>query len=402
MEVEQRQDIKTDWKKNKLAFRLLGSNFVSFFGDQIYMVALPLIVLGLTGSPLQMGIVAALERTPVMLQPFAGVMADRMSRRRLLLICDGGRFLLMGSMGVLALSSLLEMYMIYIGALSVGVLTQLYQTAQFATLPRLVHKEHLDLFNSINTGMLQLSLMLAPGLGGMIISLWAPGIALMINSVSFLVGFLFMLSIPQSGRKNKVGGNVWREVLEGARFVFNEKPIFFTNVAMFFSIFGTTLFLTMMIVHVKLLSFTALEIGWFLSIGGVGAILGATSLNVIKPLVTARTLLFSAGVVGAISIMMFSFFESFWMLALMNAIGTAMAALKSPAIVTIRQRLTPDYLLGRVQATSRWMTWILMPVAALVSGILAESIGTGTTILIGGSIACLASFIYLHPSLSKV
>lgn len=402
MEAEQRQQMKTDWKQNGQAFRMLGSNFVSFFGDQIYMVALPLIVLGLTGSPLQMGIVAALERTPVMLQPFAGVMADRMSRKRLLLICDGGRFLLMGAMGTLALSNMLEMYMIYFSALGIGVLTQLYQTAQFATLPRLVHKEHLDLFNSINTGMLQLSLMLAPGLGGIIISVWAPGVALIINSVTFLVGFLFMLSIPQRTTVNKGRVSVWKEVFEGARFVFNEKPIFFTNVAMFFSVFGTTLFLTMMIVHVKLLSFTAIEIGWFLSIGGIGAILGAASLNVIKPLVSARTLLFSAGVVGALSIVMFSFFESFWMLALMNAIGTAMAAMKSPAIVTIRQRLTPDRLMGRVQATSRWMTWILMPVAALVSGILAESIGTGTTILIGGSIACLASFVYLHPSLSEV
>lgn len=402
MEAEQRQHMKTDWKQNGQAFRLLGSNFVSFFGDQIYMVALPLIVLGLTGSPLQMGIVAALERTPVMLQPFAGVMADRMSRKRLLLICDGGRFLLMGTMGILALSNMLEMYMIYLGALGIGVLTQLYQTAQFATLPWLVHKEHLDLFNSINTGMLQLSLMLAPGLGGIIISVWAPGVALIINSITFLVGFLFMLSIPQRTTVNKGRVSVWKEVFEGARFVFNEKPIFFTNVAMFFSVFGTTLFLTMMIVHVKLLSFTAIEIGWFLSIGGIGAILGAASLNVIKPLVSARTLLFSGGVVGALSIVMFSFFESFWMLALMNAIGTAMAAMKSPAIVTIRQRLTPDRLMGRVQATSRWMTWILMPVAALVSGILAESIGTGTTILIGGSIAFLASFVYLHPSLSEV
>lgn len=79
--------------------------------------------------------------------------------------------------------------------------------------------------------------------------------------------------------------------------------------------------------------------------------------------------------------------------------GTVAASMMNPCIVTIRQTLTPDYLLGRVQATSRFMTWILMPVAALLAGVMAYQVGTDTTILIGGSISTIASFIYLHPSL---
>ncbi|MFC7063829.1 hypothetical protein ACFQIC_18690 [Halobacillus seohaensis] len=83
----------------------------------------------------------------------------------------------------------------------------------------------------------------------------------------------------------------------------------------------------------------------------------------------------------------------------MNAIGAVSAAIMSPCIVTIRQNLSPDHLLGRVQATSRFMTWILMPVSALVAGVVAEQFGTTLTLLVGGVIATMASFIYLHPSL---
>ncbi|WP_181778011.1 hypothetical protein [Rossellomorea aquimaris] len=71
----------------------------------------------------------------------------------------------------------------------------------------------------------------------------------------------------------------------------------------------------------------------------------------------------------------------------------------SPCIITIRQTLTPDHLLGRVQATSRLMTWVFMPLAAFLAGILAEAIGTDLTIMLAGAISTLASLPYLHHSL---
>ncbi|WP_079479831.1 MFS transporter [Halobacillus salinus] len=400
--MEELQEYERSWIEERQGLRLIGSNFISFFGDQMYVIALPLIVLALTGSPLQMGIIAALERLPVLLQPLAGVLTDRMNRRTLLWSGDIGRFVLMGGLGVLAITDLLHMAFLYFGALLIGIMTQIYQTAQFATLPRVVHKNHLPLFNSMNTGMLQTAILLGPALAGLLISIWSPGVGLILNSLTFLIALILIRTIPQDAPPKNRESTVWEDVKEGAAFVLEKKPIFYTNLAMFFSIFGTTLFLTMMIVHVKLLAFSSIEIGWFVSIGGAGALLGALSVNAIKPKVSARVLLFSAGVTGAVSIILFSLYDSFWMLSLMNAIGAGMASMKSPAIVTIRQQLTPPRLHGRVQATSRWMTWLLMPVAALCSGLFAEWIGTEDTIMIGGIIALLASFIYLHPSLKSV
>jgi MFS family permease len=392
-----------EFKKNYPVIRFIGGNLVSFFGDQIYLIALPLIVLAITGSPLSMGIVVALERLPILIQPFTGVLADNFNRKKILMVCDLGRFLTIGTLGALYLTNNLLIWEIYAGAFIVGVFGQIYNTSQFASVPKLVQKKDLQLVNSINTGIFQTAVFIAPGLGGILISIFNPGIGLIINSLSFFVGFLVVLSLnlESNSQKEKINSSkVFADIKEGFNFVIHQKPILYTNLAMLFSVFGTTLFLTMLVIHLKsTVGLDAIRIGYLLSIGGVAAIGGAFITNVLKRYYSYRSILFIAGVMGGGSIIAFGVYDSFIWLAFMNALGTICAAIMSPCIVTIRQKLSPDHLLGRVQATSRFMTWISMPVSALVAGIIGEHLGTTPTLLIGGTIATLASFIYLHPSL---
>ncbi|MEC3883647.1 MFS transporter [Halobacillus sp. HZG1] len=395
---------KPAFKSNHQALRFIGGNLVSFFGDQIYLIAFPLMVLALTGSPLSMGIVAAIERVPVLLQPLAGVLADRLNRKRILLFCDFFRFLLLGSIGVLFLFEIITIYVLYAAAFVIGVLGQLYQTSQFASIPKLVREQDLDLVNAWNTGVFHTAVFLAPGLGGWIVTLYNPGVGMIINSFSFFIGFLVVWSLRvESERMQGEKRSFIHDVSEGFRFVIHQKPLLYTNIAMFFSVFGTTLFLTMLIVHLKAeIGFSAVSIGWLLSIGGLGAIGGALISPVLRSRVTYRTLLFGCGAVGGLSILLFSFYHTFVALALLNAVGTICASISSPCIVTLRQKLTPEYLLARVQATSRFMTWALMPLGALVAGIIGEYISTSMTIAVGGTVSIIASFIYLHPSLKNV
>lgn len=387
--------------KNYPVFRFIGGNLISFFGDQVYLIAIPLIVLAITGSPLSMGIVAALERLPIILQPLTGILSDRVSRKMLLLICDFGRGLTVGLIGILFILDKLEMWQLYSGALVIGFLSQVYNTSQFASVPNMVRRNDLHAVNSINTGIFNTAVLVAPGMGGLLISVYNPGYALLINSFSFFVAFFTVLSIPiriaytRKGKHTFIG-----DIKEGFHFVIKTKPIFFTNLAMLASVFGTTLFLTMMIFYLKdTIGLGTTQIGWLLSIGGIGAIFGALITNFLRKRFSYRRILFLASIAGGISIILFSFSHTYFPLILSNLMGTVAASMMNPCIITIRQTLTPDHLLGRVQATSRFMTWVLMPAAAFLAGVLANKIGTDTTILIGGSISTIASFIYLHPSL---
>ncbi|MFZ3580246.1 MFS transporter [Virgibacillus sp. DJP39] len=392
-----------EFKKNYPLFRFIGGNLISFFGDQIYMIALPLIVLAITGSPLSMGIVAALERLPILIQPFTGVLADNFNRKKILMVCDLGRFLTLGTLGALYIMNNLLIWKIYAAAFILGILTQVYNTSQFASVTRLVQKKDLQLVNSINTGIFQTAVFIAPGLGGILISIFNPGIGLIINSLSFFVGFLVIRSInvESNSQKAKMSSTkALADIKEGFTFVIQQKPILYTNSAMLFSVFGTTLFLTMLVIHLKsTVGLDAVRIGYLISIGGAAAIAGALLTNVLKRYYSYRSILFIAGVMGGGSIIAFGLHDSFIWLVFMNALGTICAAIMSPCIVTIRQKISPDYLLGRVQATSRFMTWISMPIAALVAGIIGENYGTTPTLLVGGTIAVLGSFLYLHPSL---
>ncbi|WP_231566568.1 MFS transporter [Pontibacillus marinus] len=203
-------------KRNYPVFRLMGSNLVSFFGDQIYLIAIPLIVLAITGSPLSMGIVAALERLPVLFQPIAGVLADRLNRRGVLLACDIARAILVGVLGILYLQDSLMIWELYIGAFIIGLITQLYNTSQFATIPQLVRKENLQIINSINSGFLNTAVFIAPGVGGLLISFYNPGYALMINSFSFLVAFLAIITISiDEPSKKEYNHSFLYEIREG-------------------------------------------------------------------------------------------------------------------------------------------------------------------------------------------
>ncbi|MCP3026960.1 MFS transporter [Halobacillus sp. A5] len=401
LEFDEARGSQPEWRRNYPAFRFISGNVISFFGDQIYLLAIPLIVLSLTNSPLAMGVVAFLERLPVLLQPWLGVLADRLSRKRLLLACDAGRAFIVGCTGVLFINGELMVWQLYGAAFFMGFLTQLYNTSQFAAIPYLVREQDLEKANALNTGFFQTAVFLGPGLGGVVVSLFHPGYALIINSISFIAAWCTVksLSFPRmdaSDRQKKV----WEDIKEGFQYVFDRKPILYTNAAMMLSIFGTTLFLTVMVFHLKAaIGLSAASIGLLLSIGGAAAISGALLTPVLKRKWNYQQILFTASAAGGLSIAGFSFTASFTGLAVMNAIGTFAASIQTPCIITIRQKLTPSRLLGRVQATSRLISWISMPAAALLAGFLSEWTSTGTAILTGGVITTVASLIYLHPSL---
>ncbi|MBU7316393.1 MFS transporter [Paenibacillus oleatilyticus] len=391
-----------EFKRNYPVFRFVGSSFISYCGDQIQLIAIPLLVLAITGSPVSMGIVTALERLPVLLQPLTGIWSDRLNRKTLLLLCDLGRGVITGLLGLLFIMDSLAMWHVYIGALAAGVLGQIYTTAQIASVPNLVRKSDLQTVNAVNSGFANLAVLAAPGLGGMVISLYNPGYAVLVNSATFFISFLTVLSLPirKTTAGSQTANGMYADLKEGFQFVVRTKPILFTNLAMLVSVFGTTLFLTMMVFHLKeTIQLPVGRIGWLLSAGGLGAVGGALVTAVLRKRFSYRAILFAASCLGGLSVIVFSQSQTYAMLLLSNAAGTIAASAMNPCIVTIRQTLTPDRLLGRVQATSRFMTWTLMPVAAFLAGVLAERLGTHGTILLGGLLSTAGSLLYLHPSL---
>jgi predicted MFS family arabinose efflux permease len=162
------------------------------------------------------------------------------------------------------------------------------------------------------------------------------------------------------------------------------------------------MFLTLLIFHLKeVLFFKPAEIGIILSLGGLMAIAGALVTNRMSRIFRFQTILMFAHLTGGLSIIGLAFSETFISVAITNAIGVLAACMINPCIRTIRQTHTPDHLLGRVQATSRWMTWLLLPVSAMLSGYLASSTSSTFTITIGGIVTAGTFLFYFLPSVRK-
>nr|WP_246625262.1 MFS transporter [Fictibacillus nanhaiensis] len=389
--------------------RLLGSKFISFLGDQIYLLALPLIVLQITGSAVAMGMIAAVERVPVFFQPLAGWIADTFNRKKLLYIADLSRGVLLLFLAVLYQANLLEFWHIATGALFMGWLTQLHNAAGFAFLPHLVQKERLHEANAWNEGLFQTAIVIGPALGGLLISLTAPGLGLLLNAISFFITFWIITKINiqptskvRSFNRNTFFQTFTLELKEGFKHVFHTKIIFYTNMALMISTFGTTMYLTLFIFHLtEVLLFKPAQIGIILSLGGIMAITGALVTNRLSHLFTFQAILMMAHLLGGLSIISLAFSGTFLTVAIANAIGVLAACMINPCITTIRQKHTPDILLGRVQATSRWMTWLLLPFSAMLSGYLGSITSSAATIAIGGTITATTFLFYLLPAVRK-
>ncbi|ANX10999.1 hypothetical protein ABE41_003190 [Fictibacillus arsenicus] len=395
--------------KNVKVMNLLGSKFISFLGDQVYLLVLPLIVLQLTGSAVSMGIIAAVERIPVFFQPIAGWIADTYNRKRILYFSDLSRGFLLLLLAALYQTDTLEFWHIAAGALFMGWLTQLHNAAGFAFLPHLVQKERLHEANAWDEGLFQTAIVIGPALGGLLVSMTAPGAGLFLNAISFFLTF-WMITKIHIEHENKVTPYnrhtffhaFASELKEGFKHVFNTKIIWYTNLALMISTFGTTMFLTLLIFHLKeVLFFKPAEIGIILSLGGLMAIAGALVTNRMSRIFRFQTILMFAHLTGGLSIIGLAFSETFISVAITNAIGVLAACMINPCIRTIRQTHTPDHLLGRVQATSRWMTWLLLLVSAILSGYLASSTSSTFTITIGGIVTAGTFLFYLLPSVRK-
>jgi MFS family permease len=213
-------------------FRLLwAGEGISLLGDQFYMIALPWLVLQLTGNAFAIGTVLALVAIPrAIFMLVGGALTDRLSPRVIMLCSNVLRMVLVSALALLTVTGLLQLWMLYTFALLFGLADAFFFPAQSAIIPRLLNQERLQTGNAVIQGTAQLSVFLGPVLAGALIALldgggvtgaavpdmWGIGVAFMIDAASFLASAitLAMISFP-AARSSKIasrsGGRRSRE-----------------------------------------------------------------------------------------------------------------------------------------------------------------------------------------------
>ena len=196
-------------------FRLLWiGEGISVLGDHFYMIALPWLVLQLTGDSLAMGTVLALSAIPrALFMLVGGALTDRFSPRSLMLVSNAVRFMLVSLLTGLVFANQVEMWMLYTLAILFGVADAFFYPAQSSMAPQLVKKDHLQVANSLVQGTMMLTMLLGPALAGLLIAALGDGhsesanmqgiaAAFGLDALTFLVSLITLVFIKIRPKTN--------------------------------------------------------------------------------------------------------------------------------------------------------------------------------------------------------
>jgi MFS family permease len=389
--------------------KLWAGQTVSLFGSLVTRTALPFAaILVLQATPFQMSLLSAADLVAAFLVGlFAGVWVDRLRRRSIMIVADLGRAVLLGSIPAAAVFGLLSFAHLYVVAFGVGILTMFFDVAYIAYLPTLIPREDLVEGNSKLAATASVASVGSFGLGGWLVQLLtAPG-AIFVDALSFVFSALTLWLIrtpePPPAPKAERSG-IWAEIGEGLTAL-ARNPILravagsVVTLEFCYGIFGT-LFL---LYASRELGFAPGLLGMIFAVGGVSSLLGAIAAG---PL-TCR---FGLGLTLVLALLLVSLGQLLVPLA-QGATVLAAALLVGQQLVgdgamtvyeisqtSLRQTVTSDRLLGRVNASIRFLSLAMSIIGALASGVLGETIGLRPTIFIGVGIGFISLFwLLLSP-----
>ena len=378
---------------------------ISLVGTQVTLLAFPLVaLLLLDATPLQVSLLAAVEFTPMLLLGLpAGAWVDRLSRRPILIVTEAVRALALITVPVAYAMDALTLPMLYVLAFLIGLGTLFFDVAQLSYLPSLVDEDQLAAAN----GQLEMSRSLAqlagPSVGGVLVQLMTAPVAIVVDAISYAISAVFLLRIRDSEERapepvERVG--LRSEIGEGLRFVLRHPVLRPLIVCAAAAELAFAAVLALQVVYaVDTLHLDAAAVGVALAVGNAGGLLGAIACGRLMQRFRAGPLILG-------SIALFSVGAALIPLA-QGAIGFAVAlfvvyagvVIFNVLQVTVCQTLTPPRLLGRMNATLRFLTWGMVPVGAAVGGLLVEPLGLRGVLWVAVAV-CAASII--APLLSPV
>jgi MFS family permease len=395
--------------RNADFLRFWAADAVSETGSQITLLALPLLAaLALKASPGQMGLLTAAGTAPnLIFGLFAGVWVDRLRRRRLMLLVDIARFVLLLTIpGAWALG-VLHFDLLYAVTFLSGSLRVLFNISYMSYVPELVGREHLLEGNSKLQSTASLAQVTGPALAGVLVGLLGAAYAVLLDALSFLVSALFLQRIrkPESEPDASIEHPpVMRGIGQGIRLVFGNATLRAMMLSSSFTSFFGYVFLAVYILYmVDSLKLSSGAVGLVFGLGGLGALLGALlaapvarRIGVGRAIIAGRILFGLCGAPVPLAVLMPSIALplvlaaefSQWMMLTVADVNS----------MSLRQAITPDRFLGRVNATSTFIVGGAVPLGSLLGGLLGELIGIKATLVVGIVGFLLAAvWVYFSP-----
>ncbi len=372
-------------------------NFLSNIGTWMQNLALGWQILLLTNSPFLLGLNGFLGSFPALVFSVpGGAIADRLSRRKLMLSTQTSMAALALVLGLLTSFHVIRISEILIISFLTGFAGALNSPAYQALVPDLVPRD--DLVNAIglNSAQFNMSRAIGPTLAGVALGTLGVAACYYLNSLSFFALIVALLVLHLAPRRVDRGPGMWGAMLDGLRFVNQYRSlVILLSVPAFLSLFGTTFTVLMPAFARDLLHVGASGLGYLMAGAGIGAVMSALTLAAQRTAARRGGLIMASAATFSLALILlghaYSFWWSFFLLVLLGASLVGALALTN----TMLQMVSPPELRGRIMSLYVFAAMGLGPLGSLWAGSVAQHLGTRFAFILGGGISLIYFSIVL-------
>jgi len=374
-----------------------AGQFLSLVGTSLQGLAQAWLVYRLTGSAMALGFVSLASQGPMLLlMPIGGALADRFSRRSILLVAQTVNAAAALVLGACVLQDAASVELIIGLAAVTGLVTSIEMPARQSFLIELVEREDLQPTIALNGIMLNFARMGGPLLGGIVVAAIGEGWAFVANAATFLAATASLLLLRLAPHARRPASHPIEELREGFQYVTSHRDIRALLAILMMTGLGAAPYIVFMpVVASDLLMTDARGYGLLMSAFGVGSLLGAIVLGRVRTSALSQAPALAAMGFGVAAIV-FSFSRELWLSCVLVLPTTAALMLQGGATSTVIQLSVDDRMRGRVMAYYSMAFLGMLPLGALLAGAIADALGLAWAIFFGGVLAIVAGGIGLY------
>lgn len=388
---------------------------ISTLGDAFYVVVLPWIILSNGGTAEELGFVLGaygLTRLATLL--VGGILSDRISSRRVMLLADIARTILTGLMAFEVTGNHFSLPVVIATVAALGLFTGLFVPASYAILPDLLPKKELQAGNALNTSALQFATLLGSGIAGIIVARLQPDVALVIDALSFAVSAFSLAAIGKpvnvAAQQPAEQGNAQSSPADAPVAPPEETKISFAQycrtsrlfqitilvVTVTFLTIGGTLGVALPIYAHGPLAAGANGYGLLLALFGAGELIGGLAVGGFGRLPHRPVVVLVMQIAQAITFIAVPLFWNLAVVGVILAFAGVLNGLINVLYFTLIEEYNPAHLMGRIWGVVMFATFGLYPISVTLGGFVTDRYGpivmflaTGITLIVAAVIGLL-------------
>ncbi|EDL66631.1 MFS transporter [Bacillus sp. SG-1] len=393
-------------KKN--SYLLLFGLGISTLGDFIYLVAINVLVLQLTGSAAAVaGLWIIGPLASILTKFWSGSFIDRFNIRRIMIATDIIRAVIVGIIPFFS-----SIWLIYVCLFFLSISKAFFEPAAMTYITNLVPEKGRKQFNSFRSLITSGAFLIGPAISGVLLLITSLNISIWINALSFVISAIMVYFLPNVNTASELTvrkinleilKNDWNEV-----FKFSKRNLFIVKVyflAQFFMIVSIGMDAQEVVFTQKVLNLSETEFGLLISLTGVGSILGASTVSFVAKKLSIRALISLGYSMVSVGYLIYAFSFSFWSVAFGFLVLGFFNSFSGTGFMTFYQNNVPVAMMGRISSIYGIFQSFLQVIFILLIGFTGDIIPVRYSIIAASTLLLVTSILLIklvrRPSKSR-